>query len=59
MKNYLAYSRKISLEKIKVVQNWQNEEAFIDYKSIKDLLKINYLLLCIWEILAQLLELSY
>ena len=35
MKNYLAYSRKISLEKIKVVQNWQNEEAFINYKSIK------------------------
>ena len=35
MKNYLATSRQISLEKINVVQNWQNEEVFIDYESIK------------------------
>lgn len=32
MKNYLASTRKIELDKIEVVQNWQNEEAFIDYE---------------------------
>ena len=35
MKKYLSKSRLISLEKIKVVQNWQNEDAFINYESIK------------------------
>lgn len=32
MKNYLASTRKIELDKIEVVQNWQNEETFIDYE---------------------------
>lgn len=31
MKNYLASTRKINLDKIEVVQNWQDEEAFINY----------------------------
>jgi glycosyltransferase involved in cell wall biosynthesis len=35
MKKYLANSRQISLNKIKVVKNWQNEEAFIVYDEIK------------------------
>lgn len=36
MKKYLANSRQISLDKIIVVQNWQDEEAFINYKEIRD-----------------------
>ena len=36
MKNYLANSRQISLKKIKVVKNWQDEEAFINYEEIKN-----------------------
>lgn len=39
MKKYLANSRDISLNKIKVVKNWQNEDAFINYESIKKPLK--------------------
>lgn len=31
MKNYLVSSRKIESGKIQVVQNWQDEEAFINY----------------------------
>ncbi len=31
MKNYLVNSRKIESDKIEVVQNWQDEEAFIHY----------------------------
>ena len=34
MKNYLALTRNISLKKIIVVKNWQNEEAFIAYDKI-------------------------
>jgi glycosyltransferase involved in cell wall biosynthesis len=33
MKKYLSKSRQISLDKIEVVQNWQNEEVFVKYKS--------------------------
>lgn len=36
MKQYLANSRQISSDKIIVVQNWQDEEAFINYKEIRD-----------------------
>ena len=36
MKDYLANSRQISLDKIKVVNNWQNEEAFINYEKSKN-----------------------
>lgn len=32
MKNYLVNSRKIESGKIEVVQNWQDEEAFINYE---------------------------
>lgn len=32
MKDYLARSRKIDLDKIEIVQNWQNEETYIDYE---------------------------
>jgi len=39
MKKYLSKSRLISLEKIKVVQNWQDEDTFINYESIKKPLK--------------------
>lgn len=35
MKNYLASTRKIELGKIEVVQNWQDEQAFIDFKLLK------------------------
>lgn len=35
MKNYLSKSRKISLDKINVVQNWQNEDTFINYNKSK------------------------
>ncbi len=31
MKNYLVNSRKIESDKIELVQNWQDEEAFIHY----------------------------
>ncbi|HCE55008.1 MAG TPA: glycosyltransferase WbuB [Lutibacter sp.] len=31
MKNYLASTRKINIDKIEVVQNWQDEEVFINY----------------------------
>lgn len=33
MKKYLSKSRQISLDKIEVIQNWQNEEIFIEYES--------------------------
>ena len=36
MKNYLNDSRQISLKKIKVVKNWQDEEAFINYEETKN-----------------------
>ena len=36
MKKHLANSRQISLKKIKVVKNWQDEEAFINYEEIKN-----------------------
>lgn len=36
MKKYLANSRQISLDKIMVVQNWQDEEAFINYEKIRN-----------------------
>ena len=35
MRKYLSKSRQISLEKIKVVQNWQDEDSFINYESMK------------------------
>ena len=33
MKKHLASSRKISLKKIKVVKNWQDEEVFMNYNK--------------------------
>jgi len=33
MKSYLAATRNLKKEKIAVVHNWQNEDAFIHYKS--------------------------
>lgn len=36
MKNHLSNSRKISLKKIKVVKNWQDEETFIKYEQTKN-----------------------
>jgi glycosyltransferase involved in cell wall biosynthesis len=33
MKNHLVRTRKIESGKITVVQNWQDEEIFVDYKS--------------------------
>ena len=36
MKKYLSKTRQISLDKIKVVQNWQDEEAFINYEDTKN-----------------------
>lgn len=35
MKKYLASSRQISLKKIKVVKNWQDEEMFINFEKTK------------------------
>jgi glycosyltransferase involved in cell wall biosynthesis len=35
MRDYLSSSRKISLKKIIVVKNWQNEETFIENDKIK------------------------
>ena len=35
MKKHLASSREITLNKIKVVKNWQDEDAFINYEKIK------------------------
>ena len=35
MKKHLSKSRQIPLEKINVVQNWQNEDDFINHESIK------------------------
>jgi len=35
MKKYLASSRDIPLNKIKVVKNWQDEDPFINYEKIK------------------------
>jgi len=32
MKNYLVKTRKIKSEKIEVVKNWQDEQAFMDYE---------------------------
>ena len=42
MKKHLANSRQISLEKIKVVPNWQDEDAFINYEFTKKPLKNNF-----------------
>ena len=36
MKKYLSKSRQISLGKIKVVQNWQDEDEFINYHKTKN-----------------------
>ena len=36
MKDYLVKSRKIEIEKIEVVQNWQNEKDFINYENSID-----------------------
>ena len=36
MKNYLIKTRKIEAEKIEVVQNWQDEKAFINYEISVD-----------------------
>ena len=36
MRNYLVKTRKLSLEKTLVVQNWQNEEVFIEHNSKKN-----------------------
>ena len=35
MKKHLASSRQISLKKIKVVKNWQDEEMFINFEKTK------------------------
>jgi glycosyltransferase involved in cell wall biosynthesis len=35
MRGYLSSTRNVSLKKIHVVKNWQNEEAFIEYDTIK------------------------
>ena len=35
MKNYLAKTRNLTESKIEVVQNWQNESAFIEYNKTK------------------------
>ena len=35
MKKHLANSRQISLKKIKVVKNWQDEEMFINFEKTK------------------------
>jgi glycosyltransferase involved in cell wall biosynthesis len=35
MRDYLSATRNVSLNKIHVVKNWQNEEAFIAYDKIK------------------------
>lgn len=61
MKNYLVKTRNLTESKIKVVQNWQNESAFIEYNKTKknEIIKIGYLLLCIWEILVLLLVSIY
>ena len=37
MKNYLVKTRKIESGKIEVVQNWQDEEAFINYETSNNL----------------------
>lgn len=37
MKNYLVQTRKIESGKIEVVQNWQDEEAFINYEMSNNL----------------------
>ena len=36
MKKYLSRSRQISLGKIRVVQNWQDEDEFINYHKTKN-----------------------
>ena len=35
MKKHLASTRKVSLKKIKVVKNWQDEEIFINFEKTK------------------------
>jgi glycosyltransferase involved in cell wall biosynthesis len=37
MKNYLVKTREIKSEKIEVVQNWQDEEAFINFEMSNNL----------------------
>jgi glycosyltransferase involved in cell wall biosynthesis len=39
MKNHLAKTRKIGHEKMAVVQNWQDESVFINFKSIPKQIK--------------------
>ena len=41
MKNYLFETREVELEKMQVVQNWQDERSFMDYERARNLVRVD------------------